>query len=114
MEYTGFSRLCGLIPTRTAQNNAELTLYMWKSPSQAWLLAAVNKDSYESFKDGLFTSNDATKAEVCTILFAETSKKNMSQTILTHKWLERERVACPFCKENWRQASTIYRYYLDS
>lgn len=99
MEHTG------LIPTHTAQNNAELTLYMWKGPSQAWLLAAVNKDSFESLKAGLFTSNDATKAEVCIVLFAETSKKNMSQPILTHKWLERDSVACPFCKENWREVS---------
>lgn len=38
-------------------------------------LAIDNKDSFESFEGGLFTSNRANKAKVCAMLFSETEKK---------------------------------------
>lgn len=37
-----------------------------------WLLTAVNKDSFESPKAGLFTSHHANKAEVCALMCGST------------------------------------------
>lgn len=41
----------------------------------AWILTAVNKDSFESSLAGLFTCNNANKTEICAIMCTKTSKK---------------------------------------
>lgn len=40
----------------------------------AWLRTDANKDSFESSKPGLFTSDSTIKSDVCAVLFAKTSK----------------------------------------
>lgn len=59
------------------------TLDVWKRPigccCLAQLLSVVDKDSFDSSEAGLFTSNDANEAEVCAILFVETSKRRRSR-----------------------------------
>lgn len=57
---------------------SECSHYVWKKSVDfcflAWLLIILNKNSFESSAACLSTSNTTNKAEVCALLFAETSK----------------------------------------
>lgn len=72
-----------------------ITLYIRKrligSCWRAWLQTDVNKDSFESSKPGLFTSDITNKSDVCANLFVKTSKerKRRRRCLWTCRWLGR-------------------------
>lgn len=63
----------------------------------------VNKDSFESFKAGLFICNKANEAEVCVILFTETSLKKRRWRIWTGTGLKE--IVSSILQKKWEPAS---------